>query len=428
MNYSQTLDFLFSQLPMYQRIGNAAYKADLSATINLLDYLDNPQRHFKAVHIAGTNGKGSVAHMLASVLQTAGYKTALYTSPHLKDFRERIKMNGKEISEEYVIDFVEKHKAFFQKEKLSFFEMTVGLAFSYFAEQKPDIAIIETGMGGRLDSTNLINSLISIITNIGYDHTAFLGNSLAEIAAEKAGIIKQKQDVIIGEKHPKTKSVFMDKAAEMQANILFAEDFYQCEKKGEKFPYAQYLIKELKTNKESCLEIDLLGDYQEKNLQTTIMAVQQLTEASFCISEENFKNGLKKIIQNTALLGRWQVLQKNPLVICDTAHNKEGLSIVLSQLKKINAANIHFVLGFVNDKNMEGILSLLPKDGIYYFCQAAIPRAMEKEELQKKSEKYGLKGKVYSSVQQAYQSAMQCAKQNEIIFVGGSTFVVAEVL
>jgi dihydrofolate synthase/folylpolyglutamate synthase len=428
MNYPQTLDFLFSQLPMYQRIGKAAYKADLSATINLLNYLDNPQRHFKAVHIAGTNGKGSVAHMLASVLQTAGYTTALYTSPHLKDFRERIKINGKEIPEEYVIRFVEIHMSFFEKETLSFFEMTVGLDCVYFAEQKPDIAIIETGMGGRLDSTNLVNSLISIITNIGYDHTAFLGNSLAEIAAEKAGIIKEKQNVIIGEKHPETTSVFLDKAAKMQARILFAEDFYQCEKKAENFPYALYSIKELKSNKESFLELDLLGDYQEKNLQTTIMTVQHLREVGFSISEEKLKNGLKKTIENTALLGRWQFLQKNPLVICDTAHNKEGLSVVLSQLKKMNAARIHFVLGFVNDKNIDRILSLFPKEASYYFCQAGIPRAMKIDELQQMAEKLALKGKSYSSVQQAYQSAMQCAKHNEIVFVGGSTFVVAEVL
>jgi len=428
MNYSQTLDFLFSQLPMYQRIGKAAYKADLSATISLLDYLDNPQRHFKAVHIAGTNGKGSVAHMLASVLQTAGYKTALYTSPHLKDFRERIKIDGKVIPEEYVICFVEKHKAFFEKEQLSFFEMTVGLAFSYFAEQKPDIAIIETGMGGRLDSTNLINSLISIITNIGYDHTAFLGNSLAEIAAEKAGIIKEKQNVIIGQKHLETSSVFINKAVEKQAKILFAEDFYQCKKIAESFSSAEYCIKELKSNKESCLEIDLLGDYQEKNLQTALLAIRQLKEVGLPISKESLNKGLKNIKEYTNFMGRWQILQKKPLVICDTAHNKEGLSVVLSQLKKMNAARIHFVLGFVNDKVIEDLLSLFPKDGIYYFCKADIPRAMKTDELELMSEKFALKGKSYSSVQQAYQAAIKNAKENEIVFAGGSTFVVAEVL
>lgn len=428
MNYSQTLDFLFSQLPMYQRIGKAAYKADLSATIRLLDYLDNPQRHFKAVHIAGTNGKGSVAHILASVLQTAGYKTALYTSPHLKDFRERIKLNGKEIPEEYVIHFVEKHKAFFENEKLSFFEMTVGLAFAYFAENQPDIAIVEVGMGGRLDSTNLINSLISIITNIGYDHTAFLGNTLAEIATEKAGIIKEKQYVIIGENHPETSSVFINKAAEKQAKILFAEDFYHCKKSTESFSSAEYCIKELKTNKEYSLELDLCGNYQEKNLQTVLLAIRQLNEVGFPVSKENLRKGLKSIKENTNFMGRWQILQTKPLVICDTAHNKEGLSIVLSQLNKKNAAKIHFVLGFVNDKNIEGIISLFPKKGNYYFCKAKIARAMETKELQQKSEKYGLKGKSYSSVQEAYQAAIKNAKEDDIVFVGGSTFVVAEVL
>lgn len=406
MNYQETVNWLFNQLPMYQTQGAPAYKPNLDNTILLANYLNNPEKKLKTIHVAGTNGKGSTSSLLASVLQEAGYKVGLYTSPHLKDYRERIKINGKEITEEFVVDFVSQHKIFFENHQLSFFEMTVGLAFDYFVQEKVDIAIIEVGMGGRLDSTNIITPLISVITNIGLDHTQFLGNTLELIAFEKAGIIKPTIPVVIGEYTNETKAVFIKKASETNSEIYFASDLVE-----EVYPTA------------------LLGDYQianRKTVQQTLMILQQQND--FLISEENIKFGFLNVIQNTGLLGRWQQLGENPKIICDTAHNKHGLSIVLKQIEKQDFNKLHIVLGFVNDKDLGEILALFPKNANYYFCCPKNIRGLHPDFLKIKATKFGLNGKVYNSVSEAYQEAKETAGANNFIYVGGSTFVVAEIL
>ena len=390
---------------MYQRIGAAAYKVDVSNTLKLMAHLKEPQSSFKSVHVAGTNGKGSTSHMLASVLQDAGYKVGLYTSPHLKDFRERIKLNGKMIPEQKVVDFVENHRSFFEENQLSFFEMTVGLAFDYFKNEKVDIAIIEVGLGGRLDSTNVINPEVSVITNIGLDHTQFLGTTLAEIASEKAGIIKSKIPVVIGEAKPETTAVFIDKARKEKSPILFVEE--------EELP-------EFKT--------DLLGNYQIKNYKTAYATLGVLKQKGWGISNKNIENGFLNVAKNTGLQGRWQLLNKSPKVICDTAHNIEGLSLVLNQLKKEDFDKMHIVLGVVADKNLDAILPLFPKNAIYYFCKPAVIRGLAEAKLQQKARAYELIGASYVSVSEAYKSAMTAAKAKDLIFIGGSTFVVAEIL
>jgi len=390
---------------MYQRIGAAAYKVDVSNTLKLMAHLKEPQSSFKSVHVAGTNGKGSTSHMLASVLQDAGYKVGLYTSPHLKDFRERIKLNGKMIPEQKVVDFVENHRSFFEENQLSFFEMTVGLAFDYFKNEKVDIAIIEVGLGGRLDSTNVINPEVSVITNIGLDHTQFLGTTLAEIASEKAGIIKSKIPVVIGEAKPETTAVFIDKARKEKSPILFVEE--------EELP-------EFKT--------DLLGNYQIKNYKTAYATLGVLKQKGWGISNKNIENGFLNVVKNTGLQGRWQLLNKSPKVICDTAHNIEGLSLVLNQLKKEDFDQMHIVLGVVADKNLDAILPLFPKNAIYYFCKPAVIRGLAEAKLQQKARAYELIGASYVSVSEAYKSAMTAAKAKDLIFIGGSTFVVAEIL
>ena len=390
---------------MYQRIGAAAYKVDVSNTLKLMAHLKEPQSSFKSVHVAGTNGKGSTSHMLASVLQDAGYKVGLYTSPHLKDFRERIKLNGKMMPEQKVVDFVENHRSFFEENQLSFFEMTVGLAFDYFKNEKVDIAIIEVGLGGRLDSTNVINPEVSVITNIGLDHTQFLGTTLAEIASEKAGIIKSKIPVVIGEAKPETTAVFIDKARKEKSPILFVEE--------EELP-------EFKT--------DLLGNYQIKNYKTAHATLGVLKQKGWGISNKNIENGFLNVAKNTGLQGRWQLLNKSPKVICDTAHNIEGLSLVLNQLKKEDFDQMHIVLGVVADKNLDAILPLFPKNAIYYFCKPAVIRGLAEAKLQQKARAYELIGASYVSVSEAYKSAMTAAKAKDLIFIGGSTFVVAEIL
>ncbi len=405
MNYEQTLSYLFGQLPMYQRVGKAAYKGDLTNTIKLCQLLSNPEKKLKTVHIAGTNGKGSTSHMIASILQEAGYKVGLYTSPHLKDFRERIKINGEVINEDYVIDFVKKYKAEFEQIKLSFFEWTVGLAFDYFANQKVDIAVIETGLGGRLDSTNVIHPEVAVITNIGIDHTQFLGNTLTAIAIEKAGIIKQKTPIIIGEEQLKIKEVFIKKAKGLNAPIYFAN-------------------KIVKTD----YDCDLKGLYQVKNKKTAISAIQLLIEKGWKITDSNIKKGLLNVIKNTRLQGRWQVLNQQPLIICDTGHNESGIKEVVKQLNKTQYHQLHFIYGAVNDKSIDKILDLLPKSAHYYFCQANIPRALAIDELSTLAQKKGLKGEAYKSVKDAFKAAKENALANDLIFVGGSTFVVAEVL
>ena len=406
MTYQETVDWMFNQLPMYQHIGQAAYKEDLTNTILLANYLGNPEKNLKCIHVAGTNGKGSTSHMLASILQEAGYKVGLYTSPHLKDYRERIKINNQEISEDFVVDFINNHKTFFEQNDLSFFEMTVGLAFDYFDKSNVDIAIIEVGMGGRLDSTNIITPLISVITNIGLDHTQFLGNTLALIANEKAGIIKQNVPVVIGEYVTETKPVFTAKAKEQNSEIYFASD----------------LINDVYPS-------DLIGDYQVSNIKTVMQSIKVLKlQNNFKITEENLKNGLLNVVKNTNLKGRWQQLQQNPLVICDTAHNEHGLKIVLKQIQKQQFEQLHFVFGVVNDKDLDKILPLFPKNAKYYFCKPNIPRGLDAEILQKKCLEFGLKGLLNNSVAMAYNKALEKASANDMIFVGGSTFVVAEIL
>ena len=405
MNYPETLDYLFSQLPMYQRVGNAAYKANLDNTYRLSEILNHPEKQFKSVHIAGTNGKGSTSHMLAAVLQEAGYKVGLYTSPHLKDFRERIKINGEMISENDVIDFVKEYKHEFEKIQLSFFEWTVGLAFHYFANQKVDIAIVETGLGGRLDSTNIITPEVAVITNISMDHTQFLGDTLAKIAAEKAGIIKSTIPVIIGETQPEIKPVFIEKANQLNAPVQFADEG---------------LIQEY--------ESDLKGAYQQKNKKTVVATIQVLQELGWKIAENHIKQGLLNVVKNTGLMGRWQVLSKQPFTVCDTGHNEAGIKLILAQLAEQTYEKLHFVLGVVNDKDITNILQLLPKNATYYFCQANIPRALEVSVLAEKATAVGLSGTTFPSVEAAYQAAQKNATAQDMIFIGGSTFVVAEVV
>ncbi len=390
---------------MYQRVGQSAYKADLTATISLANYLNNPEKSFKTVHVAGTNGKGSTSHMLASVFQEAGYKTGLYTSPHLKDFRERIKINGEMIPKQYVLEFVEKHKPYFEKNQLSFFEMTVGLAFDYFRNEKVDIAIIEVGMGGRLDSTNIITPEVSVITNIGLDHTQFLGNTLEKVAAEKGGIIKEMIPVIIGETLPETKQVFEKIATERYAPITFAE-----------------------TLDTSDYTSDLKGSYQQKNIRTVLATLHVLQAKGWNVSDENIVNGLLNTIKNTGLMGRWQILRKTPKVICDTGHNKEGLQLVMEQLAMENYRNLHIVVGVVNDKDLASVLPLFPKNATYYFCKPNIPRGLDASLLLSQARGFGLIGEEYISVKKAYTAAVDAAEKDDLVFVGGSTFVVAEVL
>ncbi|QMU64019.1 MAG: bifunctional folylpolyglutamate synthase/dihydrofolate synthase [Flavobacteriaceae bacterium] len=402
MDYQQTLNWMFAQLPMYQRQGAIAFKKDLTNILAFSKELSFPEKKFKSIHVGGTNGKGSTSHMMASVLQEAGYKVGLYTSPHLKDFTERIRINGKEISKDFVIRFIDGHMAFLRKQQLSFFEMTVGMAFDYFVKEKVDIAIIEVGLGGRLDSTNIVNPEISVITNIGYDHTQFLGERLPEIAFEKAGIIKQNIPVIIGEKQEDIASVFLEKASLINAKVIFASDF-ECN-------YAT----------------DLLGTYQKHNVKTAVIALKQLNE--FTISESHFSRGLAKVSRNTNLKGRWQLLLKEPKVVCDIAHNKEGLYYVMKQLSKENYDKIHMVLGVVNDKNLNEILPLFPKQAVYYFCKPSVPRGLDQHFLKKKSNTYNLLGDCYQSVTLAYAAALKNAHAKDLIYIGGSTFVVAEVI
>ncbi len=386
---------------MYQRQGKTAFKKDLTNILALSKHLNYPENKFLSIHVAGTNGKGSTSHMIASVLQEAGYKVGLYTSPHLKDFRERIKVNGSSISEHYVLNFIELNKDFLEQQKLSFFEMTVGMAFDFFANKKVDIAIVEVGLGGRLDSTNIITPLVSVITNIGYDHTQFLGETLSEIAFEKAGIIKDNIPVIIGERQKEVEETFIQIAKNKNTNITFAEEI---------------ITKNYQT--------DLLGNYQIKNVKTAVATIKKIN--TFPVKEETIIKGLQNIVKNTGLLGRWQILNKQPKVICDTAHNKEGLTYVLEQLLEEEYNNLHIVLGVVNDKNLDTILPLFPKNAIYYFCKPNIPRGLEAELLQQKAKEFQLLGNVYNSVNQAYKVALKNSMKSDLIFIGGSTFVVAE--
>lgn len=402
MTYKETLAWMYAQLPMYQRVGKTAFKKDLTNSIAFAKELANPEKKFKSIHVGGTNGKGSTSHMLASILQEAGYKVGLYTSPHLKNFTERIRINGKEIPKSKVASFIKKHSIFLENQGLSFFEMTVGMAFDYFANEHVDIAIIEVGLGGRLDSTNIITPEIAVITNIGLDHTQFLGDTLPEIAFEKAGIIKNNIPVVIGEKQAAVAPVFLKKASEMNAPIVFASESDE--------NYAT----------------DLLGDYQKSNVKTAVSTIQNLQ--GFQISRENIAKGLINVVKNTNLKGRWQIVKEVPKVICDTAHNKEGLQIVLNQLKNENYKNLHIVLGVVTDKKLEEVLPLFPVTATYYFCKPDVPRGLSEKELQLKANSFNLKGEIFPSVKKAFQKALLNANQEDIVYVGGSTFVVAEII
>ena len=428
MNYNETLNWMFNKLPMYQRIGAAAYKADLNTTIEILNHLGNPQHNFKSIHIAGTNGKGSVSHSLASVFQEAGYKTALYTSPHLRDFRERIRINGEMISEDKVVSFIDENKQKLEELELSFFEMTVAMAFDYFSKEKVDIAIVEVGMGGRLDSTNVIRPELSLITNISLDHVKFLGENEALIAVEKAGIIKPETPIVIGETQERSKDVFIEKAKEQNAPIYFADQIIVCRKnETESIEYQDFDIYKNNALYLKNLQYPLLGNYQKKNLATIICALD-IVRDKFNVKDEHILNGLAKVITNTGLMGRWQIINKKPLAIADTGHNVAGINEVVKQLSETKFDKLHFVLSVVNDKDIEGILRLLPDYAEYYFCKADIPRGLDANILAEKAIAVGLRGKVYSSVRQAYETACRDAKDGDLVFVGGSNFTVAEVV
>ncbi|MCK9616661.1 MAG: bifunctional folylpolyglutamate synthase/dihydrofolate synthase [Lentimicrobiaceae bacterium] len=431
MNYQQALDYMFSQLPMYHRIGAAAYKADLSNTLQLCNAIGNPQSRFRSIHIAGTNGKGSVSHMLASVLQIQGLKTGLYTSPHLKDFRERIRINGKKISKKSVTHYVDKYKELFESIQPSFFEMTVGMAFEWFAEEQIDIAVIETGLGGRLDSTNIITPIVSTITNIGFDHTHFLGNTLEKIAFEKAGIIKKNIPTVIGETHPSTQDIFINKAKETGSSIFFADKEFitgnalydkknRCLVTDIYFPDNTLYLKSL--------QCDLTGQYQLKNIRTVLQTLRVLNANGWKIGEDSIRRGLRNVNKNTGLSGRWQILQSQPLCICDCAHNPDGMQEVISQLQLMQYDHLHFVIGMANDKDIDHVLEMLPRNATYYFCKANIPRGADASELAGKAAGFGLHGNIYSSVKEAYTFAQKAASMKDLILVSGSIFVVAEVV
>ena len=404
MTYKETLEWLYNQLPMFQKVGGAAYKKDLTNTLALTNHLGNPHTKFKTIHVGGTNGKGSTSSMLAAILMEAGYTVGLYTSPHLKDFRERITLNGKPISQKYVVNFVANNKDFFAEYSLSFFEMTVGLAFQYFADQKVDVAIIEVGMGGRLDSTNIITPLVSVITTIGFDHMQFLGSTLEAIAGEKAGIIKPNVPVIIGEYTKETKAVFEAKAMQENATLIFAQD-------NEHVDYPS----------------ELKGNYQNQNKQT-VVATCRVLKKHFNLTETHIKKGIANVVSLTGLKGRWQIIQEKPKVVCDTAHNSQGLALVMQQIKQEQFDNLHIVLGVVNDKDLGSILPLFPTNATYYFCKPAIERGLDASLLQSTAATYGLKGKTYTSVKLAKKAAIRHSTANDFIYIGGSTFVVAEVV
>lgn len=430
MNYNETLQYLFTQLPMFTRVGASAYKADLTNTLELCALLDNPQHKFKSVHVAGTNGKGSTSHMLAAILQTAGYKTGLYTSPHLKDFRERIRVDGQMISEQTVIDFVADHEADFARIQPSFFEMTVALAFDVFAKEQVDIAIVEVGLGGRLDSTNIITPLLSVITNIGWDHMNMLGNTLQLIAGEKAGIIKPNIPAVIGEFQQEVADVFADKAQQECAPIRFASesDLKVEAKRSNGTDVLEVKITPYTNLPTFDLKLDLTGTYQLKNLKTVLIAVDELRKQGFEITDAHLAVALRQVKTLTGLHGRWEVLSTDPLTICDTGHNPEGIKEVLENIANVPYRQLHFVIGMVNDKDITKVLSMLPEDAIYYFCMPNIPRGLEAESLKEQAIGFDLYGEAYPSVKEALSAAQAEARTGDLVFVGGSTFVVAEVV
>lgn len=416
---------------MFHRIGAAAYKADLDNTLALCRLLLNPHQDFPSVHVAGTNGKGSVSHLITSILQESGLKVGLYTSPHLMDFRERIRINGEMIPKNKVTSFIANYKEAFGSIGLSFFEMTVGLAFDYFREEKVDLAVLETGLGGRLDSTNVVTPVLSVITNIGHDHQAFLGDSLKKIAAEKAGIIKANVPVVIGETQNETTGVFLRVSSERNAPITFADQHFSLVNSRDNV--SGTILDGFDVLRDGLpygltLESPLKGYYQVRNLVTVIQSVEILQEAGFTIPKRCMERGIRNVLQNTGLRGRWQIIGRNPLIICDVGHNPEGIQYTINQLASLDHHRLHFVFGVVADKEIQQVLSLLPRDAMYYFCRADIPRALDAHQLAEEARRAGLQGKAYSSVRKALASARLRAHQHDIIFVGGSTFIVAEVL
>ncbi|GAA0877155.1 folylpolyglutamate synthase/dihydrofolate synthase family protein [Algoriphagus jejuensis] len=425
MNYQETLDYLFDALPMFQRVGAAAFKKDLGNTLALCAHLGNPERKFKSIHVAGTNGKGSTSHSLAAIFQAAGYKTGLYTSPHLKSFTERIRIDGQEIGEDAVVQFVAENKMILDELQPSFFEMTVGMAFWHFVREKVDIAIVEVGMGGKYDSTNVLLPELCVITNIGWDHVQFLGNMLEEIAGEKAGIIKAGIPVVISQTQAETTEVFVEKAKGMNAPILFADQKIRVEKIASADNQAIFSVE--KENEKTELNFGLLGDYQRFNLPGILEAVDQMKALGWEIGEESLKVGLAEVTSLTGLKGRWQILGKKPLVIADTGHNEPGIQEILAQLKKYSYKQLWMVLGMVQDKDIAKILRLLPKEARYVFCQAELPRALPAALLAEKAAVSGLSGEIIPNVNAALNFARKNAGSNDLIFVGGSTFVVAEI-
>lgn len=428
MNYPQTLNYLFEQLPMFQRIGAAAYKPNLNNTLKLMEALNQPHKKLKCVHVAGTNGKGSSSHMIASVLQQAGYKTGLYTSPHLVDFRERIKINGKLISKNYVVEFVEKYKTKFETIAPSFFEWTVALAFDYFVAEDVDVAIIEVGLGGRLDSTNVITPMVSLITNISFDHMNLLGDTLPKIASEKAGIIKHRVPTIVSQYQSGSAPVFHEKAKELKSELVYADKYLKATKTEIVKSYLKVEVANKSDLTYKTYTLDLTGSYQVKNLLGVLLVIKQLEKEGFLIEEKHIEAGLKNVCSTTGFAGRWQTLSTKPLVIADTGHNEDGIKQVIENISNLTYKKLHVVFGVVNDKDISKILVLLPTSANYYFVKANIPRALDANELTAVAKSCKLKGKAYPSVIEGFKAAKKEAKKEDLIFVGGSTFVVADLL
>lgn len=424
MTYQETLTYLYNSAPLFQHVGKAAYKEGLENTLALDEYFGHPHRKFRTIHVAGTNGKGSCSHTLAAILQSAGYRVGLYTSPHLVDFRERIRINGIPVSQEFVVDFVDKHRSFFEPLHPSFFELATAMAFHYFATQQVDVAVIEVGLGGRLDCTNIIHPDLCLITNISFDHVQFLGNTLAKIAGEKAGIIKPSVPVVIGETTPETKPVFQQKAAQVNAPIFFAE---------EEHPLLSALHDEsgnyvYQTTRYHDLKGELGGICQEKNTNTLLTALPLLEQQGYHITETDIRNGFAHVCELTGLMGRWQKLSSHPTIVCDTGHNVGGIQYIVKQLSFQKYKQLHIVMGMVNDKDISGVLAMLPKDAIYYFTQASVQRALPAEKVKELASSYGLSGNAYPDVKTAVEAAQKRTDADDFIFVGGSSFIVADLL
>ena len=429
--YDEVINYLYDHLPYYQRSGQAAYKDSLDNTIALDDMFGHPHKNFKSVHVAGTNGKGSVSHMLASILMESGFKTGLYTSPHLKDFRERIRINGKMIDKKFVVEFVDRFLSLNTEQKIepSFFELTVMMAFDYFSGNHVDIAVIEVGLGGRLDSTNIIKPELSVITNISLDHTFFLGDTLGKIALEKAGIIKRNVHAIVGETHPQTSIIFNGIAKELGAPLVFADQNFKSGIGLFSIDNRQvFTVRSGGRVAYENLKLDLLGSYQAKNICTVLATVEELRTQGWQISESALRNGLNNVCENTGLMGRWQIVGSNPRIICDTGHNEAGIGEVVSQILQTPYKMLHFVIGMVSDKDIAGVLHLLPHEATYYFTKASIPRALDEKQLMKMAAFFNLQGSSFPTVPEALAAARQNADKDDLIFIGGSTFVVAEVI